>query len=199
MNPQNKPTLNKYDRRILAITAVSIGFIVVISNLFATRHTSKISQQISELSGQVASLKTAQEIQTSDSDAQAANLDQDTLDQLIAIIEQEIQDNQTTTEPVEADSTVSTINQQLLKILSDQSTPPSTTSQTTTEAFEVQIKDSVSGTVDVFEEPLFSSRIITQLTPDTTYTYTKQQGDWYQIATDPGQNGWVHSKYVQTQ
>jgi len=60
----------------------------------------------------------------------------------------------------------------------------------------VKISSSQWKTVDVFEKPLSSSKIIAALTYDNIYFYQQKQGGWYQISLDSGQLGWVQSQFL---
>ncbi len=60
----------------------------------------------------------------------------------------------------------------------------------------VKINSSQYKTLDVFEKPQASSKIVNTLTYDTIYFYRQKQGDWYQIDFDTGQLGWVQAQYL---
>lgn len=60
----------------------------------------------------------------------------------------------------------------------------------------VKISSPQYKTLDVFESPQASSKIVNTLTYDTIYFYRQKQGDWYQIDFDTGQLGWVQAQYL---
>lgn len=60
----------------------------------------------------------------------------------------------------------------------------------------LEIADSKWQTIDVFEKPLASSKVISQANYGTIYFYESSQAGWYQIHLDLDTLGWIQSQFV---
>ena len=58
------------------------------------------------------------------------------------------------------------------------------------------IKDPKFATIDVYDLPLASSKVIGRLDFGRQYHFTSQQGSWYQVQLPDGTFGWVNSQLV---
>lgn len=74
-----------------------------------------------------------------------------------------------------------------------QTTP---TPYTSTSLPMLEIADSKWQTIDVFEKPLASSKVISQANYGTIYFYESSQAGWYQIHLDLDTLGWIQSQFV---
>lgn len=60
----------------------------------------------------------------------------------------------------------------------------------------LQIADSKWQTIDVFEKPLASSKVIGQANYGTIYFYESKQDNWYQIHLGLDTLGWIQQQFV---
>jgi len=60
----------------------------------------------------------------------------------------------------------------------------------------VTMRDSTYPTIDVFQQPSFSSLIVGKMKAEKTYRYMKKENSWYFVRVVEGQEGWVNSRFV---
>lgn len=60
----------------------------------------------------------------------------------------------------------------------------------------ITITDSRWNTIDVFQDTIASSKIISQIEYGETYPFFESRGNWYRIELPSGQDGWVSASFV---
>lgn len=60
----------------------------------------------------------------------------------------------------------------------------------------ITITDNRWNTIDVFQDTIASSKIISQIEYGETYPFFESRGSWYRIELPSGQDGWVSASFV---